>query len=153
MKKTITPRPLPIVIAAVLAAVAMPGTFLLLMFVNNGFRVAGTPATHLGEVILWLGGSGVVIGLPIVLLLWRLGRHSVLANAAGFAAFIAIASIYPALNISRHQDLESEIQQFAGYMLLFAIYGALGVSIAVVIGRIFRRRARISVDELSGTFE
>lgn len=153
MKKTITPRPLPIAIAAISAAVAMPGTFMLVMLTTNGFRVADTPAADLGKVILLLGGSGVIIGWPIASLLWRLGRNSVWANAAGFAAFVVIASSYPALNIPGYQNRKIEIDQFALYMLLFAIYGALGVSIAVVIGRIFRRQPQLSDDGLSETFQ
>jgi hypothetical protein len=153
MKKTITPRPLPIAIAAVLAAVAMPGAFALVMLTANGFRLAGTPASHLGEVVSLLGGSGVIIGWPIALLLRRLGRHSVLANVAGFLTFVAIASIYPSLNIPGYQDWDSEVNLFAGHLLIFAIYGVLSVSIALLIGRIFGPRPQPSVGELSDIFE
>ena len=85
--------------------------------------------------------------------MWRLGRYSVWTNAAGFAAFVAIASSYPAFIIPGYRNWETKIDQFAVYMLLFAIYGALGVSIAVMIGRIFRRQRQLSDDGLSETFD
>lgn len=146
MKKTITPRPLPIVIAAVLAAVAMPGAFGLVMLTANGFRVEGTPASDLWKVIAFLGGSGVIIGWPITLFLRKLGRHSVLANAAGVLAFVAIASVYPTVTVPGHRDLDSKVHLFAAHMLIFTIYCTVTVSIAFLIGRLSRPGTQLGLD-------
>lgn len=153
MRKPVTPRPALVVIAAVALAVALPGGFALVMLATNGFRVAGTPISDLGEVIALFGGSGVIIGWPITLLLWWLGRHSVLANIVGFLAFAAAAAIYPTFYAPGMQEQDGDIVNFTLLLLIFAVYGALSVSIALLTERIFHPRAALSADELSETCE
>lgn len=131
----------------------MPGGFASVMLATNGFRVAGTPIPGLWEVIALLGVSGIIIGWPITLILWRLGRHSVLANIAGFLAFAAAAAIYPTFYAPGFQEQDGDVVNFTLLLLMFVVYGALSVSIAWLIGRVFRPRAPLTAEELSDTFE
>ncbi len=130
-----TPRPGHVLIAALLVAVIAPGSIVVIdWFIRsvNGVRAGFDETRQFGIAVLHIAGPGVVVGWPIAALVRWLARHSVIVNALGFAAFAAIA---PGYELSRYPTLDL----WEALAIAFAIYGAVSLGLALLIGW-FRRR-------------
>ncbi len=144
-----TPRPLHVVIAAVVVAILVPTVLLCVAWLVNSAQGYAVDSREFGEVwvfALHIGGPGVIIGGPIAALLRWLARHSIVANLAGFALFAAIAPIY---EIYAYPILQAWMFGAA----VFAVYGAISVALALLIGWFRRRPAAPDIGNLADTFD
>jgi hypothetical protein len=144
-----TPRPLHVVIAAVLVAILVPTALLIVAWLVNAAQGYAVDSNEVGEVwvvALHIGGPGLIIGGPIAMLLRWLARHSIVANLTGFVLFAAIAPIY---EIYAYPILQAWMFGAA----VFAVYGAITVALALLIGWLRRHAVAPDVGNLADTFE
>jgi hypothetical protein len=145
-----TPRLLHLFIGTMLAAVI--ATILGIIFFTI---LALSEGDQLSEVEVWIipllgpaliAGITVMIGLPIAALVRALAPQSVPANLTGFILFVAIAALF----FGRPFTIDSG---WVALRVALGLFGALAISMALLVSRLATRRAAVTSVDLTDTFD